>query len=80
MIVRPFELLFESTLTAPVPDTAYARIALSSFSREGDHIVLSEECRSIGELEHAVRHLKDDLDRVLAEAYKKFPRTQGGRD
>ncbi|MEX0908095.1 MAG: hypothetical protein WD054_07170 [Gemmatimonadota bacterium] len=35
-------------------------------------ILLSPECRTFGELEHAVQRLKDDLDQVLKDGRKEF--------
>ena len=80
MAVHPFELLFEPPRTSPHPDTARAQIALSSYSEEGERILVSPgECRTVREVEDAVKDLKKDLDRILAEARRKFPPIQGGK-
>ncbi|MCK4626075.1 MAG: hypothetical protein KAV00_12235 [Phycisphaerae bacterium] len=74
-----FELLFDPPQTKPLPDSARAHIALSAYSRgEGDRVLLWGECRTVTEVEDAVKYLKKDLDRVLAKARRKFPPMQGG--
>lgn len=78
MAMRPFELLFNPPQTKPLPDTARAHIALSSYSTEDDRLLLWGECRTVAEVEEAIKYLKKDLDRILAEARRKFPQSQGG--
>ncbi len=72
MAIRTFQLLFEPSRTGPLPDSARARIALGACSRDKDAILVSAECRTAKEIEEAVNELKEDLDRVLAEARQKF--------
>ena len=72
MAIRAFDLLFEPPRQKPIHDSARAHIVLNSFSKEGDHILLSPECRTEREIEHAVCTLKKNLDHVLAEARRQF--------
>lgn len=78
MADHPFELLFDPSRTKPHPDTAHGHIALSSYSTEGQRVIVSGDCRTVREVKEAVDYLKKDLDRVLAEAHRKFPPIQGG--
>jgi len=78
MADHPFELLFDPPRTKPLPDNARAHIALSCHCTEAQRIIMSGECRTVREVKEAVDYLKKDLDRVLAEARRKFPPIQGG--
>jgi len=78
MAVYPFKLLFDPPRTKPLPDTARARIALGVWSTESEGPIVYPECRTVHEVKEAVDYLKKDLDRVLAEARRKFPSMQGG--
>ncbi len=81
MAIHPFQLLFDQQRTKPFPDSARARIALSTYTTQDERIIVSAgDCRTVGEVEAAVDRLKKDLDRVLAEARRKFPKKQGGVD
>ncbi len=72
MAIRTFQLQFEASRTEPLPDSARAHIVLSTVIRDNDRILLSPECRTIGEVEHEVDKLKDELDRILDEARRKL--------
>lgn len=73
MPIRPFELLFDPPLTGPIPDSARAHIALSSWSVDKDQrILVSPECRTEREVRESVDCLKEDLDRVLDQARRRF--------
>jgi len=76
MAVYPFELLFDAPRVRPLPHPGRAHIALSCYSTENDHICLSCECRTVAEVEHEVKRLKKDLDRVLAQARRNFERAR----
>ena len=77
MAIHPFELLFDPPCTKPLPDSARAHIALSSWSVDKDkHILVSPECRTEGEVRAAVDNLKEDLDRVLAQARRRFAKAR----
>lgn len=78
MAVNVFQLLFDPPQTKPLPDNARAHIALSCYSMEDDRILLWGECRTVSEVEEAIKALKKDLNRILREARRKFPRQQGG--
>ena len=60
-------LLFENR----AGHAAHIEVVSSMLDDEGRQI-LTPECRSIGELEHHVGRLKEDLDRALVEARRKF--------
>ncbi|MET0396959.1 MAG: hypothetical protein ABW277_09075 [Longimicrobiaceae bacterium] len=54
-----------------------ARIEVMSIIHEPQgHHVVTQECRSIEELEDCVGLLKQDLDRALKEARRKFAQPQ----
>lgn len=74
MAIRWFTLLFDPPRTDPPQDSARAHIALGSCLREKEQILVSPECRTAGEVEAAASRLKADLDRVVAEARRKFKR------
>lgn len=74
MAIRWFTLLFDPPRTDPLPDSARAHIALGSCLHEKGEILVSPECRTAGEVEAAASRLKADLDRVVAEARRKFKR------
>lgn len=77
MQMRPFELLFDPPRTRPLPDSARAHIALSFWSKNKDQrILVSPECRTEREVREAVDYLKEDLDRVLAEARRRFAKAR----
>ena len=79
MPIHPFELLFDPPRAKPLPDTARAQIAVDFHSTEDGRVILSPgECRTVTEVEEAINYLKKDLDRILAEARRKFPSKQGG--
>ena len=72
MAIHRFELLFDPARKKPLPDSARAHVVLSVYAQENDHILVSPECRTERELEMAINDLKKDLDRVLAEARRRF--------
>jgi len=74
MAMRWFTLLFDQPRTDPFPDSARAHIALGSCAHTKEGILVSPECRTAREVEVAASHLKADLDRVVAEARRKFKR------
>jgi hypothetical protein len=77
MKIRPFELLFHPPRTRPHPDSARAHIALSSWTVDKDQrILVSPECRTEREVREAVYYLKEDLDRVLAQARRRFAKAR----
>jgi len=50
-----------------------AHIVLASSSSDGrGNTFLSSECRTLGELTHALNRIREDLDRIEAEAKKEF--------
>jgi uncharacterized small protein (DUF1192 family) len=73
-----FELLFNPPQTKPHPAPARSHIALSFYSVEKDRILLWGECLTVAEIQGAAKALKADLDRIVAEARRKFPKWQGG--
>lgn len=79
MPIHPFELLFDPPRSKPPPDSARGQIAVSAHSTENGRMIVSHgDCRTVTEVEEAVNYLKKDLDRILAEAHRKFPQRQGG--
>ena len=72
MAIHPFELLFDPPRKKPLPDSARAHVALSFYTQDNDRILVSPECRTERELEMAINGLKKDLDRVLAQARRRF--------
>jgi hypothetical protein len=74
---RQLELLFYPPRTRPHPDSARAYITLSSWSVDKDQgILVSPECRSEREVREVVDYLKEDLDRVLAKARRRFAKAR----
>ena len=80
MTSRRFGLLFEPPRTQPLPDSARAHIVVNFWSKDKKgNILVSSECRTLREVEESVNNLKTNLDRVLAQARRKFVETRHKR-
>jgi len=48
------------------------RLVLEEFTRVGDEVCLSPECRSIDEVEHYANRLKQTIDLAVSHARREF--------
>jgi hypothetical protein len=71
-MLRRLDLLCISPRKKPFPDSGFAYIVIGNSSSFKDHECISNECRTIHELEFEVNSLKNDLDLLLKKARKHF--------
>jgi hypothetical protein len=71
--MKPFRLVF----LKPEWGTPLAQVCISDFTKqdykgEENTIFISQQCATIGELEWAIDQLHNELDKLKAEARRKF--------
>ena len=76
---RSLGLFFTTSRHSDLPSPAAARIEVQSYTgKSDDHIFVSPVCLTFREVEHEVDRLIRELNKVKAEAKRRFVRERRG--